>query len=115
MTDIAPGDYVKFFRAVRPKVTGANKDASGKRHEWTKEEARWIDQSGSGIVDSVNKHKKKIGDEAHRVGRVDAGPVLGKLTVSLDDAVLVGVQQSMSFDLAGAAGPSMYDDGVNHQ
>lgn len=107
--EIQPGDYVAFTRIVTKAVNVKIKDASGKDHGYQAEEREVIQRSGSGIVNSINKGVSVIRGQKVRLGSVDAGPVLGKsLKVVMDDAVLVGKQQSM-FDMAAdSTGIGMY-------
>lgn len=116
MTDINVGDYIQFATIVKPEVKGHHKGAGGKKYEYVIDPACWISQSGSGYVLKVNKTAKKIASSPrstsmvkHHVARVDAGPRLGTVTVSIDDAVLVGVQQTLSIDEAAAPDRGMYD------
>lgn len=109
---IRAGDYVRFTRVVDPKVTASAKSANGTRFTHVVRAERIVQQSGSGLVTSVGKRARKVGDAKVLTGRVDAGPVLGIVTAVLDDAVLVGVQQQM-FETAGPVQDSatMYDGG----
>lgn len=115
MTDIQKGDYISFTTVVQPAVKASHKGAGGKKFEYVVTEARWIEQPGSGIVLKVNKTKKRLPPSFdfssmhdHMTARVDAGPWLGVLTVSIDDAVLVGVQDALDVGAAQESFESMY-------
>lgn len=99
-SDIRPGDYVSFTRVILPaeklRNRGATKDS---KLDILVIPRRIIERSGAGLVDAITKGESKIGDESMIVLSVDAGPVLGKVKVPLDETIKVlGEQQSMMID-----------------
>lgn len=110
-TEIDKGDYVRFWRIVKPAVKSGSRDSTGKRHLYTVEEATIIAWSGSGLVTSVAKNARKIDGEKVRTARVDAGKPLGMVTAVLDDAQIVGVHGSLFEAARREESVSMYDQG----
>lgn len=98
MTSISEGDVIRFTRYVQPPLTKTLRDASGGRHTRVTDDAKVIKHGGIGTVSSLSKHHKNIDGVKYRVARVNAGSLLGTVTAILDDAVIVGVQQSMELN-----------------
>lgn len=109
LTDINAGDYVSFSRIVQPGIYETYRDATKKAYKVLKQEPCWIDQGGSGLVLKVSKSERNIDGEKHRTARIDAGPKLGIVTASIDDAVIVGVQQGLFIMDDASVSASMYD------
>lgn len=103
MTDIQPGDYIKFSRIVAPAVKQKIRDSFGGNHDAVIEDRKIVDQTGGGLVLGVSKGHAKIGDEKVRTARVDAGPWLKTVTAVLDDSIVVlGEQMALGMEVANA-------------
>ena len=117
---IAKGDYVKFTRVVTPKVTQRVRDSVGGNHDAVLSDRFISERSGSGYVVSVRKSTQALpvgapdSDSSEKVltGRVDAGPLLGTVTAVLDDAILIGKQQSLNIDIQEEIEAGMYSQDV---
>lgn len=109
MTDISVGDFVRFTRVIKPQKARSHRPKHlTETFTAILEPAALIEQGGSGLVLKVNKTSKSFDGKKYRVGRVDAGPLLGVVTAVLDDAILVGVQQSMLAHETGRDQQTMY-------
>lgn len=112
---ISVGDYISFTRIIQPAERLTSKSATGQRFDIITQPEIVILQSGSGIVNKINTTKKRIGGTNYGTARVDTGPVLGVVSVVLDDAVIIGVQQELFTNLVNNSGSvNMYDQSGDH-
>lgn len=102
-------DWIDFKRIIAAPETVKVRSAFGENHDYALQERRIEARPGRGIIRSIAKGRTIIDGLEVRTARVNVGKYDGgTITVILDDAVLVGKQQSL-FGAESQAGPSMYD------